>query len=319
MLRAAVLFSSLLSLALPVAAHAQPVTPERSARHRQGGRHLRLPARRQLPHPVFLFRRPRRSGIQGAVEHAVQQRRGSTRPTTRRSRRRIRTRPIPIVGADLRAEPLVFTVPAVEKGRYYSLQFIDMYTFNFAYVGSRATGNGAGSYLLAGPSWKGETPQGHQGGDPLRDGIRLRALPHAAVQSRRHRKRQEDPGRLQGRSRCRHSSASRRRRPRPPSTSSSRSRAERGDALRLNSSAVLNFILQFCPTHPSENGADGALRQARHRRRQDIRSPKRSRPRCARRSRTAWPMPGRPSGNTRRRSSTPARRPAPTASARARS
>ena len=37
----------------------------------------------------------------------------------------------------------MLTVPAVEKGRYYSLQFIDMYTFNFAYVGSRATGNGA--------------------------------------------------------------------------------------------------------------------------------------------------------------------------------
>ncbi|WP_065376819.1 DUF1254 domain-containing protein [Ensifer adhaerens] len=68
--------------------------------------------------------------------------------------------PYSYVGADLRAEPLVFTVPAVEKGRYYSLQFIDLYTFNFAYVGSRATGNEAGSYLLAGPNWKGETPGG---------------------------------------------------------------------------------------------------------------------------------------------------------------
>ena len=62
--------------------------------------------------------------------------------------------PYSYVGADLRAEPLVLTVPAVEKERYYSLQFIDMYTFNFAYVGSRATGNEAGSYLLAGPSGK---------------------------------------------------------------------------------------------------------------------------------------------------------------------
>jgi hypothetical protein len=68
--------------------------------------------------------------------------------------------PYSFVGADLRAEPLVFTVPAIEKERYYSLQFIDMYTFNFAYVGSRATGNEAGSYLLAGPNWKGETPKG---------------------------------------------------------------------------------------------------------------------------------------------------------------
>ncbi|NVD41037.1 DUF1254 domain-containing protein [Ensifer sp. HO-A22] len=68
--------------------------------------------------------------------------------------------PYSYVGADLRAEPLVFTVPAIEKERYYSLQFIDQYTFNFAYVGSRATGNEAGSYLLAGPNWKGETPAG---------------------------------------------------------------------------------------------------------------------------------------------------------------
>ncbi|PWK76089.1 DUF1254 domain-containing protein [Aminobacter sp. AP02] len=71
--------------------------------------------------------------------------------------------PYSYVGADLRAEPLVFTVPAIEKERYYSLQFIDQYTFNFAYVGSRATGNEAGSFLLAGPNWKGETPPGIKG------------------------------------------------------------------------------------------------------------------------------------------------------------
>ena len=68
--------------------------------------------------------------------------------------------PYSFLGADLRAEPLVLTVPMIEKERYYSLQFIDMYTFNFAYVGSRTTGNDGGSYLLAGPNWKGETPSG---------------------------------------------------------------------------------------------------------------------------------------------------------------
>ena len=68
--------------------------------------------------------------------------------------------PYSFIGADLRAEPLVLTVPEVEAGRYYSLQFIDMYTFNFAYVGSRATGNGAGRFLLAGPGWQGEKPEG---------------------------------------------------------------------------------------------------------------------------------------------------------------
>ncbi len=64
------------------------------------------------------------------------------------------------LGADLRAEPLVISVPEVEAGRYYSLQFVDMYTFNFAYVGSRATGNGTGNFLLAGPRWRGDKPPG---------------------------------------------------------------------------------------------------------------------------------------------------------------
>jgi hypothetical protein len=68
--------------------------------------------------------------------------------------------PYSFVGADLRAEPLVLSVPEVEKGRYYAVQMVDMYTFNYGYVGSRTTGNGAGNYMIAGPNWKGETPDG---------------------------------------------------------------------------------------------------------------------------------------------------------------
>ena len=71
--------------------------------------------------------------------------------------------PYSMIFLDLRAEPLVLSVPAIEKKRYYSLQFIDMYTHNYDYVGSRTTGNGAGRYLLAGPSWKGEKPAGVTG------------------------------------------------------------------------------------------------------------------------------------------------------------
>ena len=54
----------------------------------------------------------------------------------------------------------MISVPAVESSRYYSIQLIDMYTFNFAYVGTRATGNAPGHYLLAGPDWIGEKPAG---------------------------------------------------------------------------------------------------------------------------------------------------------------
>src|ERR1700674_5420026 len=64
------------------------------------------------------------------------------------------------VGADLRSEPLVLTVPAIEKERYFSVQLIDYYTFNFDYIGTRTSGNGGGSFLLAGPGWKGDAPKG---------------------------------------------------------------------------------------------------------------------------------------------------------------
>jgi hypothetical protein len=61
---------------------------------------------------------------------------------------------------DLRAEPIVLSVPAVEKSRYYSVQLCDGNTFNYGYIGTRATGNEAGDYMVAGPDWKGETPPG---------------------------------------------------------------------------------------------------------------------------------------------------------------
>jgi hypothetical protein len=61
---------------------------------------------------------------------------------------------------DLRAEPVVLCVPEIAKDRYYSVMLTSQYTFNFGYIGSRATGNGAGCYAVAGPGWKGATPAG---------------------------------------------------------------------------------------------------------------------------------------------------------------
>jgi hypothetical protein len=68
--------------------------------------------------------------------------------------------PYSMLGIDLRTEPLVITVPPIEKQRYFSIQLIDFYTFNFDYIGSRTTGNDGGRFLIAGPGWKGEVPQG---------------------------------------------------------------------------------------------------------------------------------------------------------------
>ncbi|MDX1333438.1 MAG: DUF1254 domain-containing protein, partial [Robiginitalea sp.] len=61
---------------------------------------------------------------------------------------------------DLRQEPMVLSVPAIEDGRYYSFQLIDLYTHNFDYIGTRKTGFDAGTYLIAGPNWQGEKPAG---------------------------------------------------------------------------------------------------------------------------------------------------------------
>ena len=64
------------------------------------------------------------------------------------------------VWMDLRAEPMVLSVPAVDPKRYYSVQLVDGNLFNFGYIGSRATGNEAGNYMIVGPGWKGTTPAG---------------------------------------------------------------------------------------------------------------------------------------------------------------
>jgi hypothetical protein len=68
--------------------------------------------------------------------------------------------PYSILWLDLRAEPIVLTVPAVEKARYYSVMLCDGNTFNYGYLGSRATRSEAGDYMVVGPNWNGATPPG---------------------------------------------------------------------------------------------------------------------------------------------------------------
>ena len=68
--------------------------------------------------------------------------------------------PYSFAGLDLRAEPIVLTLPAVDENRYYSIQFVDAYTFNFDYLGTRTSGSNAGKYLVAGPNWNGDVPEG---------------------------------------------------------------------------------------------------------------------------------------------------------------
>jgi hypothetical protein len=68
--------------------------------------------------------------------------------------------PYSFVWMDLRAEPIVLSVPAVDPKRYYSVMLCDGNTYNYGYIGSRATGSEVGDYMVAGPDWKGATPPG---------------------------------------------------------------------------------------------------------------------------------------------------------------
>jgi hypothetical protein len=157
--------------------------------------------------------------------------------------------PYSFVGADLRMEPLVFTVPEVEQGRYYSLQFIDAYTFNFAYVGSRATGNAPGNYLLAGPHWKGEKPAG------IKDVIRCETE-LALVLFRTQLFRPDDINnvkeiqagyRVQPLSRFLGQPV-----PMAPPINFIQPLSAKDQRSSLQFFNLLSFVLQFCPGHPSE-------------------------------------------------------------------
>jgi hypothetical protein len=68
--------------------------------------------------------------------------------------------PYSVVWMDLRAEPLVLSVPPVDPKRYYSVMLCDGNTFNYGYIGTRATGSEVGDYMVVAPGWKGATPSG---------------------------------------------------------------------------------------------------------------------------------------------------------------
>ncbi|MFB7619173.1 DUF1254 domain-containing protein [Kitasatospora sp. NPDC056181] len=62
---------------------------------------------------------------------------------------------------DLRAEPWVVSVPAAD--RYYVIPLHELDTVYAGFIGTRATGQEAGDYLVAGPDWQGEAPEGIKG------------------------------------------------------------------------------------------------------------------------------------------------------------
>lgn len=61
---------------------------------------------------------------------------------------------------DIRQEPIIISLPAMGPERYYSFQLIDLYTHNFAYLGTLTSGNKAGKYLVVKQGWEEEKPAG---------------------------------------------------------------------------------------------------------------------------------------------------------------
>jgi hypothetical protein len=158
--------------------------------------------------------------------------------------------PYSMVGMDLRTEPIVLTVPPMDKKRYFSVQLIDLYTHNFGYIGSRATGNDGGSFLIAGPGWKNETPKG------VKRVIRSETELVLAV----YRTQLFNPADLDNVKKVQagykaQSLSAFLSQPAPqaaPAIDFMKPLTPDTQKTSLEFFNVLNFLLQFCPPHPSE-------------------------------------------------------------------
>ena len=154
------------------------------------------------------------------------------------------------LGLDLRAEPMVLSMPAVEDGRYYSAEVNDLYTFIAGYIGSRTTGNDAGNFLIAGPGWKSDKPPGIE--TVIRSETQLAFVFYRTQLFRpddiENVKKIQAGYQVQPLSKFLGKPAP------PPAPQLEFLRPISSDEQRssLMFFNELNFVLQFCPTHPTE-------------------------------------------------------------------
>ncbi|WP_236170582.1 DUF1254 domain-containing protein [Pseudomonas pseudonitroreducens] len=59
---------------------------------------------------------------------------------------------------DVAAEPVIVSVPDMDKGRYWVLHTMDMGHYTVTMIGSRTHGNKGGHFMFAAQDWKGEVP-----------------------------------------------------------------------------------------------------------------------------------------------------------------
>jgi hypothetical protein len=157
--------------------------------------------------------------------------------------------PYSFANLDLRAEPVIISLPAIEKERYFVFQMMDLYTFNFDYLGTRATGNDGGDFLIAGPDWTGSAPAGVK--KVIRSETQLVMLVG--------RTQLFNPGDLDNLKRVQAGykiatlSAYVGQAPKPAAEAAWKAPLSAEDQRSSPEFfGMLGYLLQFCPTHPSE-------------------------------------------------------------------
>jgi hypothetical protein len=159
------------------------------------------------------------------------------------------------MGADLSAEPLVVTMPAIDRHRHNLTQVIDLYSFNLAYIGSDATGNDGGSFLLVGANWAGQKPKRIK--DVIRPGTdfvfvvyRIEAFSPGEINDVQ---KPQDGYRVQGLHKYLGKSAP----PLPSKFTFMKPITADEERTSLRFFDVLNFVLRFCPANPAETALMG--------------------------------------------------------------
>ena len=175
---------------------------------------------------------------------------------------------------DLRTEPLVVTMPditsATGKDRYYSLQLIDLYTFNFEYLGTRR-GQQGGTYIIAGPDWSEEESEkitsilkSETNPEGIIDGIiesetnlvfslfRTQLFDPADVDDLAKVNQIQEQYEVQTLSQFMKTEPAPESAPNISYPGIDDSGPENGEKLDPNFFEYVNFLLQFCPTHLTE-------------------------------------------------------------------
>jgi hypothetical protein len=149
---------------------------------------------------------------------------------------------------DLRAEPMVITMPKIAPDRYYSVQLIDLYTHNFGFLGTRSFGNEGGDFLIAGTGWRGEKPPGVRAVIPCETQI-LYALFRTQLFNPADLKNVHQ---IQDAYQVRPLSLYLGNPAPPGAPVVDWPPLADGMSESIQVFGYLNFLLQFCPTHPSE-------------------------------------------------------------------